>query len=831
MSISTASICSHYSCSASDASGSSAQQKFQVEHWRRELVSKVNVYDGDLHDFLDLFVPSNTPCPLDAPDARIAEDFHPLKGHEVEHYDPLILIFNRIVATFPEDKRLSFCNTHSQTLSFPFTGFAEHHHKARPDISVSFPGDDISERSKSPNWLRYAMIMEAKSTAAEDAFDARAGLDRTNAIVQLAINARSLMFAHGLLAAYTIGIYGEMIRIARFDHSCAVASASFSIKSQDGLQILQEFFWRFVHPWKPSLGAIVGCDDTLRKMNASDEVWLRKKLGAEAKSLLAGVNLREGRVVDVWNDDVPEGSAPTKYLLFKLLEVNARLFSRSTMVWMGVEYNEDDDFSSELELRIIKEAWRQIIRIPESKFYDRLHKTIPEEEWIGLPRLVGGGDLGVREVKEWEKASAAAESSRSLRSHTAKKRFQTPPRPMHQTFSWRLAVGDDALAYERSHMRIVVDTVGRPLSRFRSTRELVAAIRDAIKGHRLAMERGGILHRDVSSGNILIVDRPPPTHQCAGILHDYDYSSMTLYPPEINANDGAQSDATLPALCPLEHCKQVKDAEKRKERTGTYYFIALELMDPEIKCLIHNAGHDLESFFWVLLWIVLRHTAHNHADGRNACDLTFPFGSDTLAAGMKSSWLRRQSPLLIANNAPLTDLLDDFKDLVDDATKQPSKKPNRPSNRVPITYDRVLALFDDALIREDWPENDAAIPYTPLKTSTNSVYEPGRLQIGSNKSVKKRHREEDGLESGYSDLESTPVESRAASGSSKRQRRDAASAPPLALPSWGSAATSITRVQSGATQGRAEGKASGSRKTKASKASKASKSSRKASGA
>ncbi|KAI0324059.1 hypothetical protein GY45DRAFT_1263584 [Cubamyces sp. BRFM 1775] len=781
MSISTGSICSYHSCSASDASGSSGMSSnpsprtAKSLNVRRELVSKVNVYHGELNDFLDLFVPSNTPCPLDAPDPRIAEDFRMLMI-------PQLTIFNRIVATFPEDRRLSFCNTHSQTLSFPFSSFAEHHHKARPDISVSFPGDDISERTRSPSWSRYAMVMEAKSTAAEDAFDAKAGLDRTNSIVQLAINARGLMFAHGLLATYTIGIYGAMIRIARFDHACAVASPAFSIKSSEGLRIIQEFFWRFVHPWNPSPGANVGYDDTLRKMNASDEVWLRKKLGAEANDLLAGVNLQEGRVVDVWDDDQPKASAPKKYLLFKLLEVNARLFSRSTMVWMGVEYSEDDDNASELELRIIKEAWRQVIRIPESKFYNRLHEAIPEGEWTGLPRLVGGGDLGVREVDEWEKMSAAADSSH---------------------------------------------TVGRPLSRFRSTRELVAAIDDAIRGHQLAMERGGILHRDVSSGNILIVDTPPPTHRCAGILHDFDYSSMTLVSPAANANNGAQSSTALPALYPLEHGKKIKDVKKCKERTGTYYFIALELIDPEVKCMIHDAGHDIESFFWVLLWIVLRHTVHDHSQGRNACESTFPFGSDTQAAGMKSSRLRRTKPLLIADNPPLTDLLHDFKDLVDDATKQPSHKPNRPSNRVPLTYGHVLKLFVDALRRTDWPKDDAAIPYTPVKTRTAYVYAPGPLQIGS-KSVKKRHREEYGLESGYSDLESTPVESRAASVSSKRQRRGIASVPPTALPSWGSAATSITRVESGGTHGPAGGKASGSRKTKGSKGSR---SSRKASGA
>ena len=40
----------------------------------------------------------------------------------------------------------------------------------------------------------------------------------------------------------------------------------------------------------------------------------------------------------------------------------------------------------------------------------------------------------------------------------------------------------------------------------------------------------GILHRDVSVGNILIVDRPEPD-SFTGFIHDFDRSSMTDAPP------------------------------------------------------------------------------------------------------------------------------------------------------------------------------------------------------------------------------------------------------------------------------------------------------------
>ncbi|KAJ8496367.1 hypothetical protein ONZ51_g1130 [Trametes cubensis] len=813
-----------------------AKRPYQLEHWRRELTSKINVYDGELDDFLDIFVPSNTPCPLDLPNEQIAEDFHPVKGREVHHYDPLINIFSRIVADFPEDRRLSFCNTHAQELFFPFSSFAKDHHTSKPDISVSFPGVQLASRVKSPDWTRFSMVIEAKSTASEDAFDAKAGITRTDAIVQLAISARSLMFAHGMLAAYTLGIYGDMVRIARFDHACAVASEAFSIKSVEGLRIIQEFFWRFTHPWHPTPGAVVGHDETVSKITPAQQTWLREHLGSEADELLNGVDLREGRVVKVWDDREPkdpssgtetEGSSsssssssiletedtgfdsePKEYILFKLVNVNARLFSRSTMVWLGIEYDTAKS-AEDLELRIIKEAWRQLVRIPESTFYRRLRKTIPLEQRIGLPGLVGGGDLGAREVAEWEAASKPP--CRVLRPRANRDTPRPPPHPMHQTFTWRLTVGSDAKARERSHMRLVVDTVGRPLSRFRSTKELVTAIRDAIKGHRLALERGGILHRDISSGNILIVDKPR-RNQSRGILHDLDYSSMTL---EVPTSPTVADDSSNPPKLyhlRLEQDKPLEHASGHKERTGTYYFFAIDLLDPTMQTPLHQARHDLESFYWVLLWIVLRHTVYTHVAGQNACETAFVYGDDLKAVSTKRSWLVGPLPT-IPGNEPLTELIYELTGQIYQATLN-----ERWGTRTPLTYDALLATFNRALARDDWPVADGAIPFYHGDARTNSVYADRRPR-GPRGS--KRARDVEALQSAFTDIQSGEFGSAVPSGepSNKRNRSNAAS-DPRQKSAAGSTAGSSTLVASSSRRGggstSVRAKSSGSRRGKGS---------------
>ncbi|KAI0648618.1 hypothetical protein C8Q79DRAFT_903294, partial [Trametes meyenii] len=220
-----------------------------------------------------------------------------------------------------------------------------------------------------------------------------------------------------------------------------------------------------------------------------------------------------------------------------------------------------------------------------------------------------------------------------------------------------------------------------------------------ILGHRFAMERGGILHRDVSNGNILIVDRPTGRkHPCTGILHDFDYSSMTLSPPD--AEHPMEPPENVP-LYPLELSSEIQNVVEFKERTGTYYFIALELMKSGLQVPVHLTRHDLESFYWVLVWIVLRHTNHDHPSGMRACDKVFPYGDDEDATIHKEAWINRWPAIKIHGNEPLSVLLDKFGQLVDDATKGPRHGP-----QIPLTYDAILQVFDEVLTRNDWPVDD-----------------------------------------------------------------------------------------------------------------------------
>ncbi|KAH8984957.1 hypothetical protein EDB92DRAFT_1459802 [Lactarius akahatsu] len=123
------------------------------------------------------------------------------------------------------------------------------------------------------------------------------------------------------------------------------------------------------------------------------------------------------------------------------------------------------------------------------------------------------------------------------------------------------------------HYRLVLETLGEPLHRFKSTRELCKVIRDAIAAHTEAYERVGILHRDVSAGNILI------TEKRSGILIDWDLSKKVV--------------------------KEGSGKKRQHSRTGTWQFISIaRLQEPSTRP--HEVSDDLESFFWVLLYLVAK---------------------------------------------------------------------------------------------------------------------------------------------------------------------------------------------------------------------------------
>ncbi|KAI1093444.1 serine/threonine-protein kinase Sgk2 [Rostrohypoxylon terebratum] len=115
----------------------------------------------------------------------------------------------------------------------------------------------------------------------------------------------------------------------------------------------------------------------------------------------------------------------------------------------------------------------------------------------------------------------------------------------------------------------------------RQLAELLGSERDAIKAHRSLYVKGKILHRDISSNNIIIT-KPEMADSFKGMLIDLDLAKVRDSGPS-----GAQ------------------------QQTGTMQFMAVEVL---LKT-DHAYRHDLESFFYVLLWMCARQSWWNGFSG------------------------------------------------------------------------------------------------------------------------------------------------------------------------------------------------------------------------
>ncbi|EPS96112.1 hypothetical protein FOMPIDRAFT_1053569 [Fomitopsis schrenkii] len=161
-----------------------------------------------------------------------------------------------------------------------------------------------------------------------------------------------------------------------------------------------------------------------------------------------------------------------------------------------------------------------------------------------------------------------------------------------------------------------------------------------------------------------------------------------------------------------------------KERTGTLYFMAIEILKTYVA---HDVRHDLESFFWLLLWVVLRYTQTSCWPPNSVyCDV---FGGQTEreSARDKSYFLMDAMDWKVVGNPPLAKLVLRFKRLCYMAMPQAEDPESR---RMPLTDESVLALFDEALASPEWPQNDCTLPFKmPSKMA------PTASQVGGSQAV------------------------------------------------------------------------------------------------
>ncbi|KAJ3920160.1 protein kinase [Lentinula edodes] len=130
--------------------------------------------------------------------------------------------------------------------------------------------------------------------------------------------------------------------------------------------------------------------------------------------------------------------------------------------------------------------------------------------------------------------------------------------------------------YEERVMRVTILEKLHPLSELEDPREFAQVFYDVLQIHQWLYECVGILHRDLSSGNIMFRRKDDKIY---GVLNDFDLSSRVA-----DMDKGPTSN----------------------QRTGTRPFMSRDLL-----CPTWNGGHlyrhDLESLFYIMLCLACRY--------------------------------------------------------------------------------------------------------------------------------------------------------------------------------------------------------------------------------
>jgi hypothetical protein len=291
---------------------------------------------------------------------------------------------------------------------------------------------------------------------------------------------------------HTFGVYinQRVCRLLCHTRSCTVVTEAFDYTSTT---YLQGFFWRFTN----TDAATRGHDDTFEAVDASS---------SEAKKACTVLQLSSSPPLFKVSVTDSETKKTTFYIVSKPLS-NTDIFP----VGRGTRCYQAYDCQTH-KVVLLKDTWRVEKYLREGDVYRKLHNAGVSY----MAGLVTAGDVCG--------STHRCGDVRVVRSRTT-------------GISIRRHV----------HYRLVLDTVGDPLTHFSSTWELVNAVSCALictvtfysskfsltsfSGHSEAAQKAKILHRDISVGNILI------TSEGNGILIDWELSKDLSTMTEARVNE------------------------------------------------------------------------------------------------------------------------------------------------------------------------------------------------------------------------------------------------------------------------------------------------------
>ncbi|KAA1477282.1 hypothetical protein DENSPDRAFT_933622 [Dentipellis sp. KUC8613] len=291
----------------------------------------------------------------------------------------------------------------------------------------------------------------------------------------------------------------------------------------------------------------------------------------------------------------------------------AMMTGRATLVWLVTKIGENERF-------VLKQTWRPENVLTEAQFREF---APPESNLCEIVRSVNiGGDISnqasvVVDTRHYVRRgvdgmrvdpdsllppNAESQSKkRNAESEMEETALVVVPATVLDTAARRTSRRAGFIFTSRMQTRTLMSTYGWPVKFFRDVRELVGTIRNAIEGHQ-DLWFGGVLHRDVSVGNILICPEDNGGRKTRGRLIDLDYSKRT-----------ADKDAPV-STHTSEMTDDVPSAEKVATTIGVAGLCGASIDEPAALALLLRYSGEFETSLtyiqtFLIIYPHLRHTS------------------------------------------------------------------------------------------------------------------------------------------------------------------------------------------------------------------------------
>ncbi|KAJ8469791.1 hypothetical protein ONZ51_g8762 [Trametes cubensis] len=437
-------------------------------------------------------------------------------------------------------------------------GYAELFFEVKPDVSLDF-FTDPSQTATAEARASHEFVTQHEDRETKARVDRSLALHIEYATEILARQNRVFLFS--------VSMAGSLARLCRWDRSGLIVSGAFDI--HDRPDLLCEFLSRFAH----ASNSARGHDETVEMATADEESFfkgaitehVRKQLRLEGDALDEAIREHyEPSHVMTMHVNAVDPTRPNRaggvqrYLVSRPVVSPRYLTGRATRGYWAVATETG-------QVVFLKDTWR----LPDEKEGDVMI-GLNRAGVRNVPSVLAHGDVYSAPPRVGEKLSPIdAQLTMSDR---------------YDGKAWICRVrGKEIAVSTHVHYRLVLGSVGYPLTRFKGTDELLRTTYDAFLAMRDALAKDARIHRDISDGNIILV-REEEGAARKGYLVDWEASSRV-------DEDGFSLDRT---------------------RMGTWKFMSISVVNASPKP--QTIRDDMESLFYVVLYLSLLHLPHDIDD-------------------------------------------------------------------------------------------------------------------------------------------------------------------------------------------------------------------------